>query len=142
MDAALIVAFTLRAVGVLLLCGAALMLSWAWIKGRLQETLGYAVLRLGRRSGLTTALLLIVIFFALTGLVSANTDLGAIPVNIAQAVGGVTFLAASLAAFALTWLGLSVSGPTPDSQLVLDASEPYLASVGAIDRSSSQRPRA
>ena len=139
MDPALVTGFALRVLAVFLLFASAVMLSRAWASGRLQETLGYGALRLARRSGMTIALLSGTICLGITGLISASMDLGVLPVDIAQAVGGVTFLAASLSAFALTWLGLSAAPPPPDSQLVLDVPEPYLAAAGAVDRASAKR---
>ncbi len=139
MDTALTVAFTLRTIGVALLFASAVILAWAWATGRMQETLAYGVLRMARRSGLTVGLLLLTVCLGIGGLITAAMDAGAVSLDVAQVIGSVTFLAAALAALSLTWLGLSKRPQPPESQLVLDAPEPYLAAVGTIDRGGAER---
>lgn len=133
------VAFAFRSVAVGLLFASVVLLARAWVRGVLQETLAYSVLKAARRSGITTSLMVIAVCLALTGLMTAAMDLGYVPEAVAQPIGGVTFLAASIATFALTWIGLTHEPTPPELTLVLDAPEGYVASVGAVDRAAGQR---
>lgn len=110
------------------------MLALAWKRSSLQAALAAAVLDQRRRGSTVAALLVLFAFVGIAVGLSAFQDLTAVPFDLSQVVGGVLLLSASLATFTLTWVGFTML-PTPaEAKIVLDSPEPYLASVGVLDR--------
>ena len=127
-------AFAFRASGAALLLGAFILVVRAWNAGGVQTALAYNVLVPSRRSRFTTALLVMIVSFFLSGVATATLALNWIPFDRGMPVAGLLALLGAMAAFLLAWIGLgSLPGPR-ETRLILDAQEPYLAAFGAVDR--------
>lgn len=138
MDSTLTVAFALRMVAMALFLLAAALLARAWRRASLQEALAFSVLRRERRLGLLAAMLVLFTCIGLAVGLSAYQDLHGVSYDLAQLVGGVLLLVASLATFELTWMGFGRIPAPHEAVLVTDAPEPYVASVGVADRGSTR----
>jgi hypothetical protein len=138
MDSALVLAFALRVVAMGLFITAAALLARAWRRSSLQEALAFSVLRRERRLALVTALLLLFSCLGLAVGLSAYQDLYGASFDVSQVVGGVLLLTASVATFALSWLGFGVLPAPAEARLIADAPEPYVAAVGVVDRKVSR----
>lgn len=138
MDSTLEVAFALRVVAMGLFLSAAVILARAWRQTSLQQALAYSVLRHKRRSALVAGLLVLFTCLGLAVGLSAYQDLHTVSFELAQSVGGVLLLVASVATFALTWGGFGMLPPPGEAALIADAPEPYLAAVGVMDRESGR----
>ena len=138
MDSALVLAFALRAVAMSLFITAAVLLTRAWRRSSLQEALAFSVLRRERRLGLVIALLILFSCLGLAVGLSAYQDLYGASFDVSQVVGGVLLLVASVATFALTWLGFGILPTQAEARLIADAPEPYVAAVGVVDREISR----
>lgn len=136
MDPMLDSAFALRVAAMALFLLAALVLVRAWRRSSLQDALAFAVLRRERRRALVAALLVLFVSLGIAVGLSAYQDLHAVAFDTAQLVGGVLLLAASVATFALTWFGFSVLPEAAEAKLITDAPEPYVVSIGVVDRES------
>ena len=138
MDPALEVAVALRVVAMALFLSGAGILARAWLQSSLQKALAVSVLRRERRLSLVTALLILFCCLGLALGLSAYQDLHGAPFDLAQLVGGVLLLAASVSTFGLTWFGFGVLPTSEEATLIADAPEPYVAAVGIVDRESDR----
>ena len=138
MDATLDLAFALRAVAMVLFLTAAVVLVRAWRRASLQKALAFSVLRAERRTAMVGALLVLFCCIGLAVGLSAYQDLAGVFIELAQVVGGVLLIAASLATLALTWFGFGMLPPPEAAQMIADAPEGYVAAVGIVDRESGR----
>jgi hypothetical protein len=134
MDPYLVMAFALRLIAMALFLAGAAILARAWVASSLQGALAFSVLAKQRRIGLATALLFLFVCLGTAVGLSAYQDLAPVAFDTAQLVGGTLLLAASVATFELAWLGFGALPSPGEAQLITDAPESYVASIGAADR--------
>ena len=138
MDPALEVAVVLRGCAMAMFLAAAAVLGRAWRRASLQEALAVSVLRRERRRNVVLALLVLFTLLGVTVGLSAYQDLRVVAFDLAQLVGGVLLLGASLNTFVLAWLGFGALPAPSEARLIADAPEPYVASIGVADRGADR----